>query len=175
MSRLHYGDNPLVAGWPLRIGVVLVIGLALVRTGASQVQNSAAPEPVEQLARAESRWLANKPDAYEFRFEYACNGLIPPQPNPPLPGAQPWTFQVKGGQSTLVADVTATVRAKMEQYETVEKQFAFIRTAWESRPHALSVTYDQRLGYPTRVCVDPALTVDDEFGFVITDFRVMVK
>ena len=157
------------------IGVILVIGLAFVRTGASQVQNSAPPEQLEQLARAESRWLANKPDVYEFRFEYACNGLIPPQPNPPLPGAQPWMFQVKSGQSTLVADVTATVRAKMEQYETVEKQFAFIRTAWKGRPHAVSVTYDQRLGYPTRVCVDPTLAADDEFGFVITDFRATFK
>ena len=71
------------------IGVILVSGLAFVRTGASQVQNSAPPEQLEQLARAESRWLANKPDVYEFRFEYASNGLIPPQPNPPLPGAQP--------------------------------------------------------------------------------------
>jgi hypothetical protein len=159
-----------------RIGVLLVIVLAFVRTGASQVQNSAPPAQLEQLARAESRWLANKPDVYEFRFEYACNGLIPPQPNPPLPGAQPWMFQVKGGRSTLVADVTATVRAKMEQYETVEKQFAFIRTAWGNRPHAVSVTYDQRLGYPTRVCVDPALAAtDDEFGFVITDFRATFK
>ena len=154
---------------------MLVIGLAFVLTGASQVQNSAPPEQLEQLARAESRWLANKPDVYEFRFEYGCNGLIPPQPNPPLPGAQPWMFQVKGGRSTLMADVTAPVRAKMEQYETVEKQFAFIRTAWGSRPHAVSVTYDQRLGYPTRVCVDPTLATDDEFGFVITDFRATFR
>ena len=150
---------------------MLVIGLAFVRTGASQVQNGAPPEQLEQLARAESKWLASKPDAYEFRFQYACNDLIPSPPG----GVQPWVFQVKGRQSTLVADVTATVRAKLEQYETVEKQFAFIRTAWESRPHAVSVTYDQRLGYPTRVCVDPTLVIDDEFGFLITDLHATSK
>jgi Family of unknown function (DUF6174) len=175
MNRLHNGDNPLAADWPVRIGCILVIGLAFVHTGDSHIQNSASPEQLEQIARAESKWLANKPDAYEFRFAYACNGLIPPQPNPPMTGAQPWMFQVKGGQSTLAVDVTATVRVKMEQYETVEKQFAFIRKAWESRPRAVSVTYDKRLGYPTRVCVDPTVVMDDEFGFVITDLSATFK
>jgi hypothetical protein len=76
----------------VRIGFILVIGLAFVRTGGSQIQNSAPPEQLEQLALAESRWLASKPDAY-----------------------------------------------------------------------------------PTRVCVDPTPVMDDEFGFVITDFRATLK
>jgi hypothetical protein len=150
-----------------RIGCFLVISLALVRTGAAQEQNRASRE--QQLANAESKWLANKANAYEFRFEYACNGTIPPSP----PGLQPWVFRVKGRESTLTADVTATVRAKLEQYETVEKQFAFIRTILESRPYRVTVTYDQGRGYPTRVCVDPTPVTDDEFGFIIVDWRAL--
>ena len=150
------------------IGLILAIGLALVRTEASQVQNDFKAQ-LEELARAESKWLASKTDTYEFRFDYACNHLIPPPPST----AQPWVFRVKRGESILAGDVTAMVRSKMEQYETVEKQFEFIRTALKSKPDRLNVAYDQDRGYPTRVCVDPSPVIDDEYGFVVTDWRML--
>lgn len=61
----------------------------------------------------------------------------------------------------------------MAQFNTVEKQFAFIRTAWDSKPSRVEVQYDQQRGYPIRVCVDPGLASDDEFGFLLTDFEVL--
>jgi hypothetical protein len=40
----------------------------------------------------------------------------------------------------------------------------------------MDVQYDPARGYPTRLCVDPDARVsDDEFGFVITDFKVLSK
>ena len=45
------------------IGLTLAIGLALVCTGASQVPND-FKEQLEELARAESKWLASKTDTY---------------------------------------------------------------------------------------------------------------
>ena len=92
-------------------------------------------------------------------------------PQPPS-NVQPWVFRVKGSESILGADVTAMVRSKLERYETVEKQFEFIRTAINSKPNRLNVAYDQDRGYPTRVCVDPSPVTDDEFGFVVTDWRI---
>ena len=92
---------------------------------------------------------------------------------PPPSNVQPWVFRVKGSESILGADVTAMVRSKLEQYETVEKQFEFIRTALKSRPDRLNVAYDQDRGYPTRVCVDPSAVTDDEYGFSVTDWRIL--
>jgi hypothetical protein len=40
----------------------------------------------------------------------------------------------------------------------------------------MDVRYDRARGYPTRLCVDPDARVsDNEFGFVITDFKVLSK
>lgn len=64
--------------------------------------------------------------------------------------------------------------AELVQYSTVEKLFAVIRKAWTSRPSHMEVQYDQARGYPIRLCVNPAANVsDDEFGFLITDFKVL--
>jgi Family of unknown function (DUF6174) len=60
------------------------------------------------------------------------------------------------------------------QYSTVERLFEFIRKEWTGRPSNLDVQYDPARGYPTRVCVDPVLHIfDDEFGFVVSDFKVL--
>src|SRR4051812_26961159 len=123
------------------------------------------PDALQQLAGAEARWATAKPAAYEFKVEPACNGLIPPTPS----GYQSPLMQVRGARNTSAIDPSAW----SAKYDTVEKQFAFIRTAWNSKPVGMKVEYDQRLGYPIRVCVDPTLGTDDEFGFIVTDFRVI--
>jgi hypothetical protein len=123
------------------------------------------PDTLQQLASAEARWATTKPAAYEFRVEAACNGLIPPRP----PGYEPPLMRVRAARNTTEIDPSAW----SAKYDTVEKQFAFIRTAWNSKPVGMNVEYDQRLGHPIRVCVDPTLVTDDEFGFVVTDFKVL--
>lgn len=56
----------------------------------------------------------------------------------------------------------------------VEKLLAVIRKAWTSRPFHMEAHYDQARGFPIRVCVNLAAAVfDEEFGFLITDFRVL--
>lgn len=158
-----------------RFVLCLLVGLASVGTGASQDPASAPPEPLDQLAPAEAKWQAGRTDAYEFRVQYVCNGLIPPTP----PGVQPgMLFRVKGGESTFLrSDVVAEpVAPDLVRYSKVERLFAFIRAAGARRPSKMDVQYDQARGYPTRLCVDPAASVaDDEFGFLVTDFKVPPK
>ncbi len=170
---------------------ILLLGLIPVGgPGASQDFASAPAELLDQLARAEAKWQANKIVAYEFRFQYACNGLIPPGPPDVPPGM---LFRVKGGESTYVRPGADPVPVAMEfvQYSTVEKLFAFIRKAWGARPpdpepgdpphmrvnfprFQMDVQYDPARGYPTRLCVDPDTMVsDNDFGFLITDFKVL--
>jgi hypothetical protein len=95
---------------------------------------SAPAEPLDELARAEAKWQASKTDAYEFRFQYACNGVIPP----PLPDVPPAILiRVKDGKSTYLeapGAVPVPVAGELVQYSTIEKLFAFIRKAWAARP-----------------------------------------
>jgi hypothetical protein len=134
---------------------------------------AATPQYVlDELARAETKWKTSKIERYEFRFQYACNGLLSDQP----PGTPPIVFRVKNGTSTLLrpgAD-PVVVAGELVRYSTVEKLFAFIREAWTKRPYRMEASYDEARGFPTRVCIDPALNVtDDDYGFLITDFKVL--
>ena len=91
--------------------------------GAQQTV-SASAEPLEELARAEARWFASKTEAYEYRFQYACNGLIAPTPAGVQPG---FLFRVKDRESTYLksrGEVPVAVAAELVQYSTVEKLFA---------------------------------------------------
>jgi len=130
------------------------------------------PELLDELVRAEERWQASKIKGYEFRFQYACNGLIHIPP-PDVPRGM--LIRVKDGESMYLRPGAGPVpvAAELVQYATVEKLFAFIRQAWTSRPVHMEVQYDQTRGFPIRVCVDPATVSDDEFGFLITDFSVL--
>jgi hypothetical protein len=114
---------------------------------------------------------------------------------PTQAGVQPgFLFRVndvEGAYLDTPGAVSVPVAAELVQYSTVEKLFAFIRKAWAARPldpepgdlmrfnfprFRIDVQYDAARGYPTRLCVDPDTTVsDNEFGFLITDFKVLSK
>jgi Family of unknown function (DUF6174) len=133
----------------------------------------AGPDPLGQLARAEAKWRESRTDAYEFRFHYACNGLVP-QPRSLYPGL---LFRVKHGESTLINSAGQPVRMALDaQYATVERLFDFIRKESTGHPAKLDVQYDPARGYPRRVCVDPVAHIfDDEYGFEVSDFKVTVS
>ena len=137
------------------------------------VVGNAAREPLDELKRAEAKWQASRTSPYQFKFQYACNGLIPPTP----PGVQRgFVFRVNDEESRLLrTDGDAEpVAPDLVQYSSVERLFGFIRAAWGRHPSKMDVAYDPVRGYPTRVCVDPAANVsDDEFGFLVTDFKVL--
>jgi Family of unknown function (DUF6174) len=151
------------------LAVLIVVGP--ISTRGSQRSGGGQPDVLDELLHAERTWRASKIEAYEFRFEYACNGLLPRVP----PGTAPIVIRVKDGKSAYVRPGSdpVPVPAALAQYSTVEKLFAFIRKAWTSRPLHVDVQYDQARGYPIRVCVDPGKVTDDEVGFVISDFSVL--
>jgi uncharacterized protein DUF6174 len=171
-----------------RFALCLLMYMGAVSIGGAQRPASGSVDPLEELVRAEAKWQASKTEAYEFRFQYACNGLLAPNPSDVPPGM---LFRVKDGESTYLRPgaVPVPVAAELVQYSTVEKLFAFIRKAWAARPpepepsdvmrfnlprFRLDVQYDSARGYPTRLCVDPdAMVSDNEFGFLITDFKVL--
>jgi hypothetical protein len=116
-------------------GLTPALRPALTEQDAAQ----AGPDPFGQLARAEAKWRTSRTDAYEFRFHYACNDLVP-QPRSRYPGL---LFRVKHGESTLINSAGQPVRmAPDAQYATVERLFDFIRKESTGHPAKLDVQYD---------------------------------
>jgi hypothetical protein len=126
---------------------------------------------LEQLAAAEAKWMANKPKTYEFHIEQNCFcGAIPP-------GWDPIIFRVEDGAPKLVSGQRAfALRKYLDNYNTIEKQFAYIRAEIAKRPYRMEVDYDADFGYPKRIFTDPAQnTADDEMTLLIEGFKVVAK
>jgi Family of unknown function (DUF6174) len=146
----------------------LTIALLGVWSAATAAQ---APSHEDQLAAAEAKWAANKPQVYEFTLNLL--GFLPPAP----PSFDPMVFRVEDGVGSLVTGARTAVlktgsASGVEKYGTVEKQFAFIRAALAKRPYRVEIEYDSDLGYPRRVYIDPQQNVaDDEYGFTVEGFR----
>src|SRR5690349_21624290 len=108
---------PMLADRFVIAAVTLAIGYRQTPMPQRQPQG---PELLDELVRAEAKWQASKIVDYEFRFEYACNGMIPPPP-PDTPRGM--LIRVKDGESTYVRPGAAPVpvAAELVQYSTVEK------------------------------------------------------
>jgi hypothetical protein len=84
---------------------------------------------------------------------------------------------VEGGTPMLVNGERAlAVRKTLSNYNTVEKQFAYIRAESAKDHYRMEVDYDPDLGYPKRIFIDPAQnTADDEMTLVIEGFKVVAR
>src|SRR5437879_1615792 len=137
---------------------------------------SAAPaaaqvSPEDQLAAAEAKWAANKPQVYEFRISprFCCVIRLKG------PSLEPMVFRVDNGKPSLVSGEPALV-AQGDIYNTVEKLFTFIRAKNAKRPYRTEIEYDPDFGYPRRVYIKLfENAADDEYGFVIEGFRPLAR
>jgi hypothetical protein len=128
-----------------------------------------ASDLLAELGRADARWSAGKPMAYEFTLSPSCEGC-PPRAQ----GPESYRFRVEHGTGTLIDNVTPARRAAFETLSTVEGQLAHLRRALEQRPDSADIDYNPRLGYPVRVRIDMRRYFsDDELGFSISGFKVL--
>jgi len=123
-----------------------------------------APDLVGGLAKARAQWSEGRPTSYEFKLQPIC-GLCPPF----LRGKEPH-FRVREG----VGRQTNGEYDYLASYATVEAQFAFIGSQLERRLVKIELAYDSTLGHPTRAYFDPTLNTEDEFGFQVIEFKVLI-
>jgi hypothetical protein len=117
-----------------------------------------APGPV---SRNQDRWHANRPERYSFVF--SRGGM-----------AGTCTLAVSVQGSTVVrarAPRPCYGSLDAKHAPTIDDVFSQVRGAYRDGSK-VTVTYDSRYGYPTRVDVDPQPNaIDDEWGFGISSFR----
>lgn len=147
----------------------LFVTAALVATCATASAIEVSPE--EALRAAETKWMANKPKVYEFRinFRFCCvMRLTTPIPQWPV-------FHVVDDTASVVSGDPA-LAAGGDIYNTVAKQFAFIRSKLAKYRYRVEIEYDPDLGYPRHVYMKMfEQAADDEYGFDIQGFTVVSR
>lgn len=140
--------------WGIAAAGVLVASLAV---------QTPTGDAAAALARAEARWQAQGPKAYQFGINLTCFCG-------PLRGMG---FRVLDGQVQTPPDADAATRRFHESYGTVEKLFAVIRGVLDKGGHKVVVKYDSDLGYPIWADLDPQREViDDELFIRVSGFRI---
>jgi len=127
-----------------------------------------------ELATAEAKWAANKPQMYEFTYKQIA--FVPPVP-PGKPGSEPIVFRVLNAIGYLQgawADRQEAIRG-LDPYSTVEKQFAFIRGQLGKHPYEVTVEFDPDDGHPTHVRFNLEHVADADSGFTVTGFMRLTR
>ena len=125
------------------------------------------PERTE-LERNRARWEDRGPASYSYVYEARC--FCGPS------AVEPARVVVREGRVVSVTSVESgdpVEPATLEDGDlTVDGLFDAVAAALEREPAHLEVTYDEELGFPRDVFFDfRERTVDEEFGFAVTDLR----
>ena len=143
---------------------LLILGLIAVLAACSFVPGASREltGPLEALAEHQARWTAKGIDDYTFTIARQCF----------CPFTDPVEVTVVDGRATAFTRAGQPVEAREIQGlpATVPELFAII--AAQAGAAELAVAWDPAFGFPTSIQVDSvANAIDDEFGFLVTDFR----
>jgi Family of unknown function (DUF6174) len=144
-------------------------GTLIGRDGLDRYGLVANMKAKSEVAEAEAKWVAKKPDVYEFTYKRNC--FCPPPP-PGKPGSEPIVFRVLNGIGYLLgawAERPEAVKG-LAPYSTVEKQFEFIRQELNKHPYEVTVEFDPDDGHPTHVRFNLEHIADADYGFTATGF-----
>lgn len=133
------------------------LGLLLTFTLAACANSLSADE----LAEARERWSRAEITSYRYQLDLGDEWM----------GDRSYTVTVEDGQ---VADVHPSPDAELnglDYFFTVPDLFESAERWWVGHEHT-SVTFDDKLGFPTNVESDDPETSDDRLVLRITEFEV---
>lgn len=115
-----------------------------------------AKSQLNQLTINRQLWKKQKIRNYRFKISKSCFCL--PKASGPV------TVTVRQGQKTYVTDVAgkAVEPEFFNQYDTIPKLFNVIEDAIAKKASNLTVQYDPKLGYPTKINIDYDSQMADE-------------
>jgi hypothetical protein len=116
----------------------------------------------EQLAAAEAIWKRAPLRSYEYTLHYGAF-VVDPE-------CESLTLRTRVVNGVVMR--TAGCQTLRSSYASVPRIFQFLKETFATHPDKIEVTFDETMGYPVRVFVDPKSDVtDDEFYFEVTDFQ----
>jgi hypothetical protein len=146
-----------IAGLPL-LALVLLAGAC---TGGPFDASGARAE----LRAARAAWQRERPADYAYTVGRVCYCG--------QEVAGPVRVEVRGGRTVSVQTLAGqSLRpGAFDGLDTVEELFDAVGEAIEADPYHLAATYDPERGHPLTLAVDyDRWTVDEEGGFVVSDF-----
>jgi hypothetical protein len=142
--------------------VILLAGLAAAGTGCGSGNGVK-----DALDQHRERWADQDIDSYRYELQVVC--FCPPEATGPV------LVIVRDGitDSVLyVANGNTPEQPYFERYDTIEDLFLVIDDALDQEAHEIDVTYDETLGFPTRIAIDfIEAAIDDEVTYTISRFQ----
>ncbi len=132
----------------------LLVVLALLALSGSALP--AEVVRVQGASNARQKWELAHPQNYSFVLERNCYCAGPARVR----------VQVRQGKVVAVEDLESgrryTDEGTLKNYPTIEDLLALIDKALQRRPDNLTITYDRRYGYPSRIYIDYSYRLADE-------------
>ena len=142
----------------LLLGLIAVLAACTLVPGATREPAG----PLDALAEHQARWTSKGIDDYSFTITRQCF----------CPFTEPVEVTVVDGRATAMTKAGQPVEAREIQGLPTTMPELFAVVAAQSGAAELTVAWDPAFGFPTSIQVDSvANAIDDEFGFVVTDFR----
>ena len=116
----------------------------------------------DQLAAAEAIWKRAPLRSYEYTLHYEAVVVYTE--------CESHTLRTRVINGVVMR--TSGCQRLRSAYSSVPRIFQFLKETLATHPDKIELTFDETIGYPVRVFVDPRLDVaDDEFHFEVTDFK----
>ena len=155
-----------------RTRAIVAAGVAVLALAAGCTTEPGMAQWERDLADAEARWHAAAVSSYTISLVRTCN-CVSGQ-------TRPVTLTVHNGAfvSLVFADsVGGTADTTLfQQYLTVDRYFALLHQVVASGPYSFSASYNESLGFPISVTVNPdRMTAGDEFMVEIYAFTAITQ
>ncbi|MDJ0844185.1 DUF6174 domain-containing protein [Crocosphaera sp.] len=143
---------------------LLVIGLLIVMVvnimPISANENNHSPL-IEEMKENRQLWRSQRLKNYQYIYQQQCF-CVPPS-NTPL------KVSVKNDKITEVVDLNNNqIIADLTFPKSIDELFNIIKDAIQRNADEILITYDQTLGYPTRVAIDyQKILADEEVTYTV--------
>jgi hypothetical protein len=148
-----------------RMWAAVAAAVALLATGCATAPGTADWE--RELADAEARWHAAALQNYTFSLVRSCN-CVSGQTRQVTVAVRSGAFAGIVYADSLGGAVDTTL---FQQYLTLDRYFTLLHQVVASAPYSFSASYNQSLGFPISVSVNPErMITGDEFLVAIYAF-----
>jgi hypothetical protein len=122
------------------------------------------PTDQRELDEARERWNQNEPTHYRYvHDEWAFSDSVGPV-----------RIEVLDGEVVSAVIVETGEPAPADRELTIEDLFDMVQDEIDGDPDDITVDYDDELGFPENVDVDPIENaIDDEHGFSAEEFETL--
>ncbi len=161
-----------MTGQMIKLGLFVMFSLTACLAGGGSAERpdkpggavpSAQDKEMSRLEKNRTKWKENRPQSYEFVLEHSQWGN--------LPEFRKVLITVEGNKVIDDEDLEkerALRTPRKDVLLTIDEVFGLIERKLKNKPDKVEIVYDESLGYPRSVKIDPVKEMyDEEYAFTI--------